>query len=308
MKRVPTTMRPLAAILAVLAGAACMSSREDGPTAPAIFEPDVISTTAPEFAMTFAPDGRTLYFNRASADRSQIMLLESRRTDGGWTAPSPVGFSGPDRDLDPFFSPDGTRLYFSSDRLTSATDSIRDFNTWFVERSAAGFRALQVLPEPLNTPATEVFASVTRSGALFFSSDRDGVMRIYRGRIDDPDAPPELVSVDLNTAAGGAGNPLVAPDGAFLLFTATSPAGQGGADVYITRPAGDGWLPSQPLGGGVNSPYADFAPALGPDGRLLFFTSERPGIVAAVTDGARPPGDIYHVRADAVGLPAGGSR
>lgn len=303
-------MRSAAAVLTVLTAAACTSPRDDGPAAPAIFEPGVISTAAPEFAMAFAPDGRTIYFNRTSVDRSQIMLLESRRTDGGWTAPSPVGFSGPDRDLDPFVAPDGSRLYFSSDRLTSATDSVRDFNTWFVELSASGFGEPQVLPEPLNTPATEVFASVTSTGTLFFSSDRDGVLRIYRGRIDDPDAPPELVGVDPNTGAAGAGNPLVAPDGAFLLFTATDPAGQGGTDVYITRPSGEGWFPAEPLGGGVNSPSADFAPALGPDGRLLFFTSERPGMVPAPMDGARPPGDIYYIRADSAGLrgPAGGNR
>ena len=51
----------------------------------------------------------------------------------------------------------------------------------------------------------------------------------------------------------------------------------------------------------VNSPFADFAPAFSPDGRYLFFTSERPGIVPAQASG-RPPGDIYQIDVAALGL------
>ncbi len=61
-------------------------------------------------------------------------------------------------------------------------------------------------------------------------------------------------------------------------------------------------VPAEPLGGGVYSPFADFAPALSPDGRLVYFTSERPGVVPGGPDGERPPGDIYRVLAHAVGL------
>ncbi len=295
-------MRSTSSVLAVLTATACISTTEDGPTTPEIFGSGVISTTAPEFGITFATDGRTLYFNRTSPDRSRITMMESRLIDERWTAPSPVVFSGSSRDLDPFVSPDGKRLYFSSDRPTSETDSSRDFNTWFVELLAEGFGEPQLLPEPLNTSATEVFASVTRTGALFFSSDRDGVLRIYRGLLTDPEAPVELVSVDLNTGETGAGNPLVAPDEQFLLFTTTHAAGRGGSDVYVTHRARDGWLPAEPLGGGVNSPFADFAPALSPDGRLVYFTSERPGVVPGGPDGERPPGDIYRVLAHVLGL------
>jgi Tol biopolymer transport system component len=291
-------MRLSSTVVTALTATACISAAEDAPTTPEIFEAGVVSTAAPEFGITFGAEGHTLYFNRTSVDRSRITMMESRLVDGRWTAPSPVGFSGPSRDLDPFVSPDGTHLYFSSDRPTSATDSIHDFNTWFVELSAGGHGEPQLLPEPLNTQATEVFASVTRAGAIFFSSDRDGVLRIYRGVLTDLEAPVELVSVDLNTGETGAGNPLVAPDEQFLLFTATGATAGDESDVYMTRRADGGWLPAERLGGAVNSPFADFAPALSPDGRLLYFTSERPGVVPGTPAGERPPGDIYHVVVD----------
>jgi Tol biopolymer transport system component len=53
------------------------------------------------------------------------------------------------------------------------------------------------------------------------------------------------------------------------------------------------------MGPSVNTQYAEFAPGISPDGKYLFFTSERPGIVAATPEG-RPPGDIYQVELSSI--------
>jgi hypothetical protein len=55
--------------------------------------------------------------------------------------------------------------------------------------------------------------------------------------------------------------------------------------------------------GVVSTADPDFAPSLRPDGRHLFFTSERPGVVASVLEGERPPGDLYRIELDALELP-----
>ena len=56
------------------------------------------------------------------------------------------------------------------------------------------------------------------------------------------------------------------------------------------------WSEFQNLGPKVNSPlYADFAPGLSKDDKILYFGSERPGIVGEQEEGVRPPGDIYWV-------------
>ena len=47
--------------------------------------------------------------------------------------------------------------------------------------------------------------------------------------------------------------------------------------------------------------FADFAPAFSPDGKYLFFTSERPGIAPTPPSG-RPPGDIYQIDVAAIGI------
>ena len=64
----------------------------------------------------------------------------------------------------------------------------------------------------------------------------------------------------------------------------------------VRAPERDGsWTELRALPAPVNSPKLDFAPAIDASGATLYFTSERPGIVPAVPDSVRPPGDIYRI-------------
>jgi Tol biopolymer transport system component len=170
-----------------------------------------------------------------------------------------------------------------------------DFNTWYVERTPDGWSDPIALGAPFNTDSQEVFASLDAANHLFFASDRDGVQRVYRSRWSDGvHQPPELLPFDMNQE-GDVGNPLVTRDGRMLIFVSDREGGYGGADLYATCQLADGWSPAVNLGARANSAYADFAPALTVDGGYLVFTSERPGLVAQVAPGTRPPGDIYYV-------------
>jgi Tol biopolymer transport system component len=71
--------------------------------------------------------------------------------------------------------------------------------------------------------------------------------------------------------------------------------------AYASRAHDGVWSPAQNLGAAVNSPFADFAPAFSPDGKYLFFTSERPGVVPTPVSG-RPPGDIYQIDVTSLGI------
>src|SRR5678816_998767 len=74
-----------------------------------VFAPGVVST-GDVFASTFTPDGRMVVFTKFSPPRP-MTLMTSVLVDGRWTTPTALPFSGTYRDLDPAFSPDGTRLY-----------------------------------------------------------------------------------------------------------------------------------------------------------------------------------------------------
>lgn len=257
---------------------------------PVIFGEGFVSTELPEFATTFSPDGTEVFFNRMPADRSRIEMLVSRFVDGSWTEAEALPFSGTYRDVDPFVSGDGSRLYFSSDRPDDDGQEAGDWNTWYVERDGSGWGEPVRLGSEVNSEAAEIFVSLTDSGTLVFRRSNDDARDIYTAeRKGEGFASPQPIP---GLGLEDPGNPLIARDGSFLIV-ASSVEGRSG-DLFISFRQGNQWTPARNLGESVNSVYADFAPGLSPDGKYLFFTSERPGLVAETVEGRRP-GDIYQV-------------
>ena len=252
--------------------------------------PGVISTSLPEFATSFHPNGNMVFFNRTDKDRKQIFHLVSTRTGEVWSQPKPLPFSHESwRALDPFVSPDGKRLYFSSNRPPKKGDARSDFNTWFVTIDPSGnFGPPQIMDPPFNSEDSEIFVSVSRTGNAYFSVFNDtGRQGVFRCRRQGESWKRE--KVDLPDSAG---NPLIHPDESYLIFAADSPRGED-SDLYIAHRKGEGFGKAIPLGPSVNTLWAEFAPGLH-DG-YLYFTSERPGIVPQTPEGQRPPGDLYRI-------------
>jgi len=68
----------------------------------------------------------------------------------------------------------------------------------------------------------------------------------------------------------------ISPDGhTALWFSRNRPGGPGGYDIWMSRRVGDAWQPPQPVS--FNSPTRDFDPAFSPDGRFVYFASDRAG-------------------------------
>ena len=65
-------------------------------------------------------------------------------------------------------------------------------------------------------------------------------------------------------------------DGNTLYFYSNRDGGLGGYDLWIAHRSTRGWDPPTPLAPPVNSSYNDYGPALSPDGRTLYFASNRP--------------------------------
>ncbi len=295
----PRGRRLRVAFLAI--GLTACGSSTDTPPGPQIFAPGAVSTELLEFAVTFTPDATTAYFNRTTADRSSLAIMVSRWDGQSWSGAEAAPFSGEHFDVDPFVTPDGSRLYFSSTRPTAPGDTLPDFNTWYVDIDTEGAADPQLLPEPFNTDASEIFVSATDEGVLYFGSDRDGTSRTYRAVPANRGGTIEVVDIDMNLS-DGVGNPLVSPDERFLLFAASATTGAGESDIYVSYRTADGWTPAEMVGGDVNSAFTDFAPALGPDGEYLYFTSERPWIAQPVEPGVRPPGDVYRISLESAGI------
>ncbi len=275
------------------ADSALMSEGTMGPPVSVqLFARDLISTVPPEFSVSFSPDGRTVYFNRTDDARANITMLASLLRNGDWSEPEAVPWSSGARDVDPFVSPDGDRIWFSSNRPRGG-QAQPEYASWYVERTATGWSDPIDPGPPLNSDSADVFISQARDGTVVFSSTRDGAQRIYLSRPAGSgwEPPVALRFGTVDTAS----NPFISPDGSFILLAIPTPAGP--RDLFVSCRAADGsWGRPSRLPNGINSPFDEFTPTLHPvDGGLLF-TSERPGILGPVPEGVRPPGDLY--RAD----------
>jgi hypothetical protein len=261
--------------------------------APRLFAPGAVSTELPEFAITFAPDGKTAYFDRATADRSSFAIVASSFANGAWQPARPLPFStGEFRDVDPFAA--GDRLYFSSNRPPAA-----DFDTWYVTRRGDGWSDPVHLDGAPSGAGNQVFVSIARDGTMYFQADANGGDLFRAPRTGD--AYPTAAPLDAINTPASESNPAISPDGTLLVFASERPGGSGGADLHASRFRDGAWTPARNLGAVVNSPQADFAPSFSPDGRYLFFTSERPGVLPAPASG-RPPGDIYQIDVESLGI------
>jgi Tol biopolymer transport system component len=288
------------------------------PAEPRMFAEGVVSTPNNEFGGVFAPGGTEFYFTKSVPRSYFYMICVSRFRNGRWGAPKVAPFSGRYRDFDAVISPDGSKLFFTSDRPVDGRPKT-DYDLWVMDRTSDGWGEPRNLGAPVNTESNEWFASVTAGGTLYFSSSRPGgrgIVDLYRARPagDGYDAPEPLA--DFNAAGLAQTEPYVAPDESFLVFSSYDrPGGYGGWDIYVSYNRGGTWTEPRNLGPKVNTSTRDYSPRLTPDGKYLFFTSERnfatpplrkrltyEDLVRGVRSRLNGLGNIYQINIKALGL------
>ena len=266
---------------ALLPGGAKPSSAE----APAIFAPGVISGPLHDSAPAFTPDGQTVYFGRSSAAGCTILVSHLRR--GQWSSPEIAPFSGEWSDLEPAMSPDGSFLIFVSNRPANSTGQpVSAFyngksypghggNLWRVDRVAGGWGKPARLPDSVNRSGSIFAPSVVRDGSVYFmeAMGEKGKFRLFRSQFSQgtwQQAQPVPFSDGTSTDV----DPAVAPDESFAVFgSGRAPAKS--MDLFIVFRRDGAWGQPIHLGTEVNSPDSDAEPRLSPDGRTLYFSSER---------------------------------
>jgi Tol biopolymer transport system component len=244
-----------------------------------LFGAGVLSTELDELNAAFSPDGRELYFTiNAPENRIGVIVMARRRGDG-WTAAEVAPFSGRYTDYDPFFSADGSKLFFVSNRPAGPADSTSDFDVWMVERSGDRWGSPTNLGAPVNTARDEFYPSVAADGTIYFSANRDGgqgSFDVWKSRlVDGRYQEPENLGPNVNQRTAEIDN-YVAPDQSFLVFAGYGrPDDMGRGDLYISYFANGAWTPAKHLGPGINSSAREYCPIGSPDGRWLYWTSKR---------------------------------
>lgn len=242
---------------------------------PELFAPEFLSARFGFVArIAFAPDGNECFFTVTDAAYAHPKIYGSRKVGDTWSEPAIPAFADPQWiNHEPFFSRDGGKITFTSNRQTQSVTNKRDF--WVTERTLNGWSEPKRLPPPINSDHTEFFYSQTADGTAYFCSDRPngiGALDIYRVRPGaEPTAPAENLGAPVNAKYYN-GDPCIAPDGRFLVFGTVRPEGRGGMDLYVSfRDGPNGWTVPVSLGEGFNTPANEYAPSFSPDGRFLFF-------------------------------------
>jgi hypothetical protein len=263
---------------------------------PKIFAPGVVSTINHEHSsLIVSPDGKEIFWSEITAplsDQSLHRIVFTRQVDGCWAHPQTATFSGQHKDDYPFMSPDGSRLFFCSNRPSSdKSKEGRGHDIWFTKRTNTGWSAPELLGYPFTGEAKTWEPSVTNSGVMYFLGYHKDDQRdygIYRSSIvGEQYAEPELLNESINTEYPDR-CPYIAPDESYLIFSSKRPGGYGGFDLYVSfRSKNGSWIEPHNLGPDVNLKYHERFPGVSPDGRFLFFT--RPN--------GKNNGDIYWVDA-----------
>jgi Tol biopolymer transport system component len=281
-----------------------------------IFAPNDVSTMHNERDMAVSPDGKTICYSLVGVSTAAIVVRKYQ--NNRWSAPEIAPFSGQYYDIEPFFSPDGKRLYFATNRPTPTLPSKNDFDIWFVEIQAnSQWSAPQNAGNVVNTPANEFYPAVTTDGTLYYTAryktgGKGGediwMSKIENGQFQSPSSVSEAVNSDKDEF-----NAYVSPDGKRLIFSSYGRKDDlGGGDLYMAQKDDNGqWQPAVHLKNDINSPKLDYCPFVSPDGKYLFFTSERKKanatkpidyktFVQDLTSTSNGKGDIYWVEIEEV--------
>lgn len=242
---------------------------------PEVFAPGIVSTTAHEYHLSFAPDGREIYFSRG-----RVGTLVTRWRGTGWTVPEEISFIDENHLTEEAnLTPDGRAVVFCgrSDR-----------------RSERVLYRAERRPDGWSTP-TQLFpgmyATSTLDGTLYYTARGEGrdygaiVRRRWTG---EGYGEPEVVPGEgINTGFPDA-HPWIAPDESLLLFDSYRDPGAG---IYACFRRSDGtWSPAIPLHDGLGIPPVGQC-ALSHDGKYLFFclAGDMYWVDAGFLEELRPP-------------------
>jgi len=240
-----------------------------------------------QMGLVFSPDGDTAFWvawngRWGSDSAAQRTIYMSRKTNGSWSSPSAMPFSGPYSDDDPFVSPDGRWLYFVSNRPASDDDTSTDGDIW--RYCLADSRGLEHLS--INSDVAEYSPVVTESGTLYFASTRKGGYGqgdLYMATRNGPDFnAPTTLGASVNSPTGE-WNLWVSADETEMIFEASSRATNVSAsgDLYYSYRSALGWEPAVPLDP-LNTSGSDLMPRMHPNNRTLYFTTAPVGGTARI--------------------------
>lgn len=220
-------------------------------------------------SIVFSPDGAEAYWTEMVGH-----TYVSKLRDGSWTRPVPVLLDTLFGATEPFFSADGSRLYFLSRRPPSEGDPERE-RIWFVDRSGDAYTEPRVIDKLVCDYHTHWQFSLANNGNLYFTAETDPARQeqdVYMAEWrDGAFRAPVSLGDSINTDQRDM-TPFIAPDESYLIFARKMPEEAGRTDLFISFRTADGvWSTARNLGDTINTLHNDLCPIVTADGEYMFF-------------------------------------
>lgn len=188
-----------------------------------------------EGSLAISPDGSSIIFAKGNSGKasgySEVNLFFTRYRNGQWTEPRPLSINDADSwDSTPALSPEGTTLYFSSNRPGGYGGA--DIYSAQLDRRGRWVDVRNLGPI-INTPGEEVFPFVSQSGKLYFSSNGHpgfGNLDLYVATREYGNITVENLGEPMNSSSDDFA--LYEFDLTRGFFSSNRPGGKGDDDIY----------------------------------------------------------------------------
>lgn len=244
---------------------------------PEVFAPGIVSLPSRnERVITFSPSGHEIFFAIGDWPTRKTMYIQYK--DGVWTDPELASFSIGSSAEEPFFSADGSRVYYYAYPPASTANA----DIYYSSKTDTGWSEPVNLGSTLNTTGDEYHPNVVADGSIYFANTSG---KTYRSQYSNGSFQPRVLLPN-NVNSGVWPDHYVAQDESYMIFTSSKAGGYGSSDLYISFRNADGsWTNPQNLGSPINTAAYEGSADITPDGLYMTFDNSS---------------DIYWVKIDNV--------
>lgn len=252
---------------------------------PKIFVPGIVSTDVNEVMYGFYNDGSLFFFERSAPnfekDWIYIPVYRTEIKNGVWTEPQKSAITGRPWFYEYSEASEGTKIFFAWRKNLDGSGPQSDIDLWRTVKVSKGWAPPERLGPPVNTNRFDSWPSLSQSETLYFFSSREGGFGktdlyrsiLHKGEYTEIENLGNTINSKFNDH-----DPYIAPDENFLLWCSDRPGGFGKNDLYISYCKQDGtWSLPKNMGDKINSAANDTRPYVTPDGKYLFFNSNKSG-------------------------------
>jgi outer membrane protein OmpA-like peptidoglycan-associated protein/tetratricopeptide (TPR) repeat protein len=226
-----------------------MTKNSDGSYQAAELANDKINTRYHEGLVSFAPDGKTMYFSRESyfekdyekdsltkVRYSQLYLFKATKLGSDWDTVESLAMNSENYSVkNPSVSPDGKTLYFAS----NMPGGYGDFDIYKASINTDGsLGEPENLGQKVNTEGQEMFPYISGNNTLYFSSNGHlgigGLDVFYTKEIDGKMAPIRNVGIPVNSNADDFAFSIDEASGEGFV-SSNRDGGKGSDDVYMIK-------------------------------------------------------------------------